>query len=201
MRKLTAILLGAAILFTGAAPVRAGGTAVQRTPPAAATAYLTDRDGNTQRIAGQLVEGPTGGGQAGEQTYAFLLELRGPGEASSTQSFEDDYGASRVYLHLTYKNTGSSYLLTSVSGYYELQDSGVEVTSTALRYACAGTDTVQTGVQRPSGAFCYATAFTEAVAGQGYVGATWTLNYYTDPEHHWSYTCEMRLLDTMSPPW
>ena len=73
-------------------------------------------------------------------TYRYDLPISPHENISMTLREHDGALASTVYLtiHYTHNNTPTEYLLTRVSGYWEISDPSVSVDSATLSYGCSG---------------------------------------------------------------
>ncbi len=105
---------------------------------------LRTDDGKEYTIKGVLVSvAPMSraANDACSATYRYDLPVSPQANGSTTESDHDGAAASTVYLtiHYTHRNTPTEYLLTRVSGYWEISAQKVSVESAKLSYGCSGT--------------------------------------------------------------
>lgn len=183
--------------------------------PQTMSAYLYDDAGNCEIVTGYLVKNSVSKSpnlntliredflnnsqsysdlDLYSATYAFSL-LSTNNTLTATGS--DGTLASTVYLTINYSKLYNSYpdyyLLTSVSGHWDIHDSLVRVTSSSLRYYCQGPAPAysQTATRSVSNYFNINTGFTEYVSSCGYgnmMGSELTVNYKMGTSRTWSFT-------------
>ena len=191
MKKFFAVLLVFAIGLTmGTAALAADldqGTIAQRM-----TGYLYDDAGNCVEVIGRLVEtnvmALSNANESIAATYEF--NLKSTTFNSNPVSSPDSGYSSTVYLTVNYYRNGSSYLLSSVSGSWVIEDSRVSVTSASLYYFCVdGQHSLQNGSRSVSNNFYVGTGFSTYVSGAGLaVGAQLTLTYLMGTSRSWTFT-------------
>ena len=163
------------------------------------TGILRGDDGREYSIVGKLVSvAPMSqvANNVSSATYRYDLPISPQANSSLTESDHDGALASTVYLtiHYTHKNTPTEYLLTRVSGYWEISDPSVSVDSATLSYGCSGAyprPTTQSVMDASvSNYFNISTGFTNYVASvsNGTMGATMTVNYLMGTSRRWSFT-------------
>ena len=111
---------------------------------------------------------------------------------TSTADSPDSGFSSHVYLTVYYKlRDGKYFLLTKVSGYWDIEDYRVTVTSSTLDYKCgAGSGVFGVNV---SNHFTVATGFTQFTEDQGIyaqVSARLHLTYKMGTSRTWSFTLD-----------
>jgi hypothetical protein len=186
------------ILVIMVSPVSATCADPNNAPVPIASGRLTFEDGTCCDIEGKLVSTNTqcrSSSPIHELTYQFDILASNIQDASLTVSQLDDTVSSRVYLTIYYssQNSPTEYLLTAVSGYWELKDSRVSVESATVTYGCSGffpTATTQHAWDVPvSNNFTCYTGFTNFVnANGGVMGAHLTVNYLMGTARRWSFT-------------
>lgn len=91
------------------------------------------------------------------------------------------------------------YLLTSVSGYWVINDSQVTVSSASLIYGCSDLSISQSNFTNPlsvSNHFSRNTGFTTYVSeAYGVMGAKLTVNYKMGNTRSWSFTLDNTLFN------
>lgn len=163
---------------------------------------LTLDDGSQHQIVGTAVYGHQRSGQTDNAiTYAFAVPASLAAGGSTTIHDWDDGNASIVYLTINYdiSDDGSRYLLTSVSGYWVIEDRYASVESASLTYGCASTLIGRT--QRASNVtvsnnFYISTGFTQYIPEvDGVMGANLTVNYLIGTSRRWSFTLTNNLFN------
>ena len=159
------------------------------------TGYLYDDEGNCLEVTGYLVDTNDLTVRSIEDgtslTYAYNLSAT---DFSTTASSPDSGYSSTVYLtiHYTTRPIGNytESLLTSVSGYWEIEDSRVSVTSANVSYVCIGLGTsYQSGSRSVSNNFSVNTGFFKyASEVDQTLGATLTLKYLMGTSRTWTFT-------------
>lgn len=137
-------------------------------------------------------------------TIKYELPAAIMNRTSITEDGIDGGIASVVYLTITYssKNTPKEYLLTNVSGYWDITDSKTTVESAYLSYGCSGmfpNPTSQAVNDLPvTNDFDEDTGFTNYVTSDIYavMGANLTLNYLMGASRRWSFTLTNNLFNT-----
>ena len=191
MKKFLAVLLVFAIGLTmGTAALAADldqGTIAQRM-----TGYLYDDAGNCVEVIGRLVEtnvmALSNANDSIAATYEF--NLKSTTFNSNPVSSPDSGYSSTVYLTVNYYRNGLSYLLSSVSGSWVIEDSRVSVTSASLNYFCVDSQhSLQIGSRAVSNNFYVGTGFSTYVEGSdATVGAQLTLTYLMGNSRSWTFT-------------
>lgn len=162
---------------------------------------LTDENGNTEVVEGRLIDtvAPASIGETAKRIYAFTLYET---ENVLTAKGKDGAYTSDVYLTIEYLETNeypASYLLTAVSGYWEITSPNIRIESASLIYACRGTAREnhqafvlsQYNTLSVQNYFSYNTGFDEYVCDFGItasVGAQLTLNYLMGTTRRWTFT-------------
>lgn len=152
------------------------------------TGYIVDDLGNTTTVTGKLVNTIAPYSANGEYaaTYAYDVSM------TSTADSPDSGFSSHVYLTIYYKlRDGRYYLLTRISGYWNIEDYRVTVTSSTLDYVCGAQGGVY-GVN-VSNNFSVATGFTNYTEDNGIyssVGARLYLTYKMGTSRTWSFTLD-----------
>lgn len=189
MRKLCALLLAAIMIFT--MPMSAYATSLISAPhnPGIVAVptmigHATDENGNTYEVIGTLVETivPRSTNGTYASTYAYDISHRDTADAP------DSGYVSHVYLTVHYKlRDGNYYVLTNVSGYWDIQDYNATVTNANVEYICG-----QTGLTRnvPNN-FSFATGFTtftDCDDSGCTVGARLNLTYKIGSSRTWTFS-------------
>lgn len=185
MKKLFTLVLCMALVGSAIIPARAE-EPVHATLPEVMTGYVVDNQGNTTEVIGELVNTVVPYSANGEYaaTYAYDVSM------TSTADSPDSGFSSHVYLTVYYKlRNGQNYLLTKVSGYWDIEDYRVTVTKSTLDYVCGANGGV-TGVS-VSNHFTVTTGFTNFTEDNGtyaQVAARLHLTYKMGTSRTWSFT-------------
>ena len=147
--------------------------------------YATDEDGNRYEIIGELVETstPRSIGENYSATYAYDVSK------VTTADSADSGNASHVYLTVYYTlRDGQYYLLTAVSGRWEILDHQASVISSTISYSChpyeyAHNVPVTNNFYKNTGF----TLFTEDNGVYSIVGATLHLQYLIGSSRTWTF--------------
>lgn len=169
---------------------------------------LRTDDGKEYTIKGVLVSvAPMSraANDACSATYRYDLPVSPQANDSTTESDHDGAAASTVYLtiHYTHRNTPTEYLLTRVSGYWEISAQKVSVESAKLSYGCSGTfpsPTTQSVTDiSVNNYFDISTGFTDYVVPDvlAVMGANLTVNYLMGTSRRWSFTLTNNLFNNM----
>ena len=108
-----------------------------------------------------------------------------------------------MIIHYTHRNTPTEYLLTRVSGYWEISAQKVSVESAKLSYGCSGTfpsPTTQSVTDiSVNNYFDISTGFTDYVVPDvlAVMGANLTVNYLMGTSRRWSFTLTNNLFNNM----
>lgn len=137
-------------------------------------------------------------------TYRYdIPTLYSAGGSTEVHAPDDGY-SSTVYLTIQYntRNTPTEYLLTRVSGYWEIADPRVSVESASVSYGCSGAFPSLTAHQSVlnvpvTNNFGIDTGFTDYVASGSVatVGANLTVNYLMGTSRRWSFTLENNIVN------
>lgn len=170
--------------------------------PQTMTGYLLDEAGSLVTVTGYLVtqEDISLYGLLDDETnltYAFTL-YSGP---NYTLTAEDTDGSMsvRVYLTIRYttQNTPTEYLLTNVSGSWDILDSKVTVYNAELTYGCSGIlpfPTTQSATHTVTNNFNYNTGFTDyIIQNYGYMGANINLYLRMGSQRTWEFFMQNNL--------
>lgn len=118
-----------------------------------------------------------------ENSATYMFELYSTRGSSSLTTNDTDGSISvRAYLTIKYvtKNEPTEYLLTNVSGYWNILDDRVSVKNAELVYGCSGvfpSPTTQTDTKTVNNYFNYNTGFTNyIIRDYGVMGANLTLD-------------------------
>lgn len=185
MKRSALFLLSLLLVFQLTLPAHAI-EANALTIPSTMIGYATDDNGNSYELIGELVETTVPYSLNGtySATYAYDVSM------TSTADSPDSGFASHVYLTVYYKlRDGNYYLLTAVSGYWEIQDYNATVTSSTVDYVCGPAGGIY-GVS-VSNNFYISTGFTEftdATADFYQVRARLHLTYQMGTSRTWSFT-------------
>lgn len=162
---------------------------------------LTADDGTQQEIIGTLVSTNTTPNSRSlncvEATYKYDLEVSPRATGGSKTEYGEDGGyASTVYLTInySYQNSPTEYLLTGVSGRWEITDGKASVESATVSYGCSGqfpkltTQAVQN--KSVTNNFKIQTGFTNYIISDvnAVLGAHLTVNYLMGTSRRWSFT-------------
>lgn len=198
--RILSVLLIAAILMNSALIPISAAAEVVPTVGNIAYGYLTDENGNAEVVEGRLINtvAPASIGGAAKRTYAFDLYET---ENILTAKGKDGALSSIVYLTIEYLETDeypASYLLTAVSGHWEIKVSNVQIESATLNYGCSGTGREvhsallsQTNTLPVQNYFSYNTGFDKYVCDFGFaanVGAYLDLHYLMGTTRRWTFT-------------
>lgn len=189
MRKIFSFLLAVVLISTAPMSVYARSTnglldtGTNITHPTM-IGYATDDEGNTYEIIGRLVDTVTPYSTNGVYTSTYAYDI----SHTDTADAPDSGYVSHVYLTVHYTlRDGNYYLLTNVSGYWDIQDYNASVTSANVEYICG-----QSGLQRNvSNNFSFATGFTTFTDCDNNgctVGARLNLTYKIGSSRTWNFT-------------
>lgn len=170
---------------------------------------LTTDDGRQYEIKGELVSVAqpfsNDSNNTSSATYCYTIPAR-ISDSSTTVPGVDGGNESKVYLTIYYqtKGTPTLYLLTGVSGYWELTSATgkTRVESATLDYGCSSL-APQIITQRKMGVsvsnhFSIRTGFSKYIVseGGGVMGANLHLNYVMGNSRRWSFTLQNNLFNT-----
>lgn len=174
------------------------------------TARLVCEDGREYDIAGELVSTSSrlatmsAGDMITEQTYRYEIPAALTAGGETTIHDNDGGYASTVYLTICWETVGGKYLLTNVSGHWEISDYNASVESTSLVFGCTGGEATQTNWLNPASVgnyFNVNTGFKTHVSSFGGVmGANWTLNYLMGTSRRWKFTITNNLFNNGLDP-
>lgn len=168
---------------------------------------LTTEDGKQYLIEGTIVEENSRSNRNGEQTITYKYDIpSAPATRLSSDASGDDGGyVSTVYVtvHYASRNVPVEYLLTKVTGRWEIRDSRVSVESAELSYGCNGffpeTVTTQSVFGVPVGNnFSVSTGFKKYVCIDvgAVIGSNLTVNYLMGTSRRWSFTLQNTLVNS-----
>ncbi len=159
-------------------------------------------DGSQHQIIGTAVYGVQRSNHTENAvTYTFTIPKSLTRGGSSTIYEPDDGYSSTVYLTINYttRNDGAEYLLTSVSGYWDIHDWRVSVESAFLSYGCTSYASLITQSIRDVAVgndFDITTNFSQYIPEQyGVMGANLTVNYLMGTSRRWSFTLTNNLFN------
>lgn len=170
-------------------------------------AVLSNDNGEEYHIAGTLINSVKARGINGEghQTYAFDVPI--PYADHNDEVTDTDSSISvRATLKIYYKNKGTTpdeYLLTRISGNYNIIDPQVQVGSSKVMYACNGLFPETVNNQRvelnlSGNSFDYYTNFTKYVTEEdGLIGAKYTLNLKRGTSSKWTFIVDNYFSDIL----
>ena len=188
MRKLCALLLATIMTFTVPMSAYATSSYTIYNPEIVVAptmiGHATDENGNTYEIVGTLVDtiAPRSTNGTYVSTYAYDISH------TNTADAPDSGYVSHVYLTIRYTlRDGNYYLLTNVSGHWDIQDYNASVTNATVEYICG-----QSGLSRNvSNNFSFATGFstfTDCDASGCTVGARLNLTYKIGSSRTWTFS-------------
>lgn len=181
-------------------------------PPTSAppimTGILTADNGTQYTIEGVLVPAiqPLSTGSGTSVTYKYDIPTSVTAGGSTTAYDYDSGYVSTVYLTVdyNYKNTTPrEYLLTGVSGHWEITDKKASVESATLTYGCTGLGprpTTQYVHDAPvENYFSINAGFTQYIASDvlAAMGANLTVNYLMGTSRRWSFTLTNNPVDSL----
>ena len=187
MKRTIALLMALCMIFL--TPLSAHATELAGSSPKKMIGYFTDENGNTTEIIGELISTQNTNARTG--TFSATYQYKIPRASGSNTVDSPDSGySSHVYLTVHYQiKDGLFYLLTAVSGYWEIQDSRVSVISSTVDYTCMQS---QSHYNRPvNNNFYFTTGFTNYTPDNGTysnVGAHLHLTYLMGTSRTWSFT-------------
>lgn len=194
MKKLILVLL-TFILCLSTINVFASESSVEQLQPnGTVIGYLVDESGNKFEVEGKLVNSVLRNND-GVNSATYEFNLYSSNNTLTTNEADGSYSV-RAYLTIEYKtqNAPTEYLLTKVSGYWNILDSSVTVTNAKLSYGCTGRfpDQIwtQTKTLNVSNNFSYNTGFSKYVTDDTWstVGADLTLDLKMGTSRTWSFT-------------
>lgn len=180
--------------------------------PTTPIGYLVSDDGVVYEIEGKLVNAPCAvmSNESNEgipQTYMYdLSSLSHRAGGSNTVHDTDKMLVSTVYLTINYSYytdsvKGDMYLLTSVSGYWVVDDHQVFTPSASLYYGCSDPGITQSTYVFPisvNNHFSVDTDFTTYVRQEyGVMGANLTVNYQMGSSRKWSFSLPNTLFNNI----
>lgn len=200
MKKLVALFLSALLILT---PCVAFAQESVNVPCSPIVGYLADDEGNIIEVPGFIVESASVNSSSGDAsvTYGFNVPLSSgsTGSGEYTESSPDSAYESHVYLTIYYKtrNNNSEYLLTSVSGYWEIEHPyNTSVTSASVRYGCSDLVTTQSQLRSVGNNFSFNTGFSTYITkAAGVMGANLTLKYLMGTSRKWTFTLTNNLFN------
>lgn len=174
--------------------------------PSEIEAYLISDSGEVFSVIGQKVdllqevnEFSAWSPSEGSATYVFSL-YADPSYTLTANEMDGSLSV-RVYLTIKYttRNSPTEYLLTNVSGSWEILDSRVSVTKAVLDYGCSGfypSYTQQSASKEVSNGFNCDTGFTKYVVAEGGVlGSYLTLDLLMGQTREWDFRIKNYLFD------
>lgn len=207
----TTISLLLAIVFVLASPMSVFATAENNTSQLAPmVGILTLDDGTQVEIIGKLCSINTRTTTSNDTCLSITYQYDIPRPASNARAggestiWDHDGGvASNVYLTLHYltRNSPAEYLLTAVSGYWDVHDPKASVESAYLTYGCSGLFPLpvsQHAYDIPvNNNFYVATSFTNYIANIDWsvLGAYLKVNYLMGTARRWDFTLKNYLID------
>ena len=212
MKRTISILLSLIFLFPASTPLAAASYSEVQTAPAD-TMYgiLRDENGTEYQIKGVLVSSAENqvarngsAFTAMSATYAYAIPAQPRAGYSQTIYDNDGAIASTVYLTVHYTRelnlpAADNYLLTAVSGHWELGNSMTSVTGAELDYECTSiTHTHQDVNNVPVvNNFWIDSYFTTPVAPgiRTKLGAELTVHYLMGTSRRWSFTLGNAVLE------
>lgn len=213
MRKIFSMALALALAANLSAPAFAADNSAEIIPDEnvpAMVGILTDENGVEYEIVGTLVTNECTTYSIGpvnetSVTYRFDVPMRAPQNGSTEVNGPDSGYASHIYLKISYRSIDGSnpnlrsYLLTSVSGSWTIEDPEVFVTSTYLKYGCSVGSIEQLGEKSSlSNPFNVSTGFTQYIDETlgAVLGAHLTLTYLMGSSRTWKFTLNNNLFNT-----
>lgn len=203
MKKLVAVILS--VILVMVPTVALAKEPALTVPDDGIIGYLTDDNGNTIEVKGFIVETAMVNFLDADLSVTYGFNLAVPtstnGSGEYTESSPDTAMESTVYLTIYYKtqnpSTGTTYLLTSVSGYWEIdRPNSVSVESASVRYGCSDIGTTQSRTRAVGNNFSFSTGFSNYVSRIGGVmGARLTVNYLMGTSRRWSFTLTNNLFN------
>lgn len=124
-------------------------------------------------------------------TYKFTLYSNRSNSLTASES--DGSMSVIVFITINYetRNTPTEYLLTSVSGHWDIEDKRVSITNAELTYGCSGFfpfPTTQTETKNVSNNFYYSTGFSNYITQyKGVMGANLNLDLQMGTTRRWSF--------------
>ena len=191
MKRISSFLFVLLLVFQCTLPAYALENNIQALPETM-IGYATDSNRQVHEITGYLVETQTPFTFNGtySATYAYDVSM------TSTADAPDSGFASHVYLTVYYKvRDGQYYLLTRVSGYWEIQDYNVIVTNAQVEYVCGpygGCDPIN--VSNNFNLYTGYTDYTEDDGSMSQVKAKLTLTYQMGSSRTWTFTLNNSVL-------
>ncbi len=197
MKKVLASILALSFCFVLSMPAYAVDAGLYEPAPSM-TGYLYDDEGNCVEVTGYLVDmGMACAYDENNETIAATYAFRSP-PFNTTASGPDSGYSSTIYLTNYYSRNEYQYKLDAVSGYWEIHDSRVSVTSAKLSYCSTAINTTVT--QRAddvpvSNNFYINTGFTEyGYATDAYtISSRLTLSYLMGTSRTWTFSMENNL--------
>ena len=188
MKTIVSVLISILIMIQMSTPAMAASITPTDSSPAM-VGYMTNEEGISIKIHGELLEAQAVHNQ--DDTYSATYLYRTPIVSGSNTTDSPDSGySSHVYLTIKYKVKDSRhFLLTSISGYREIQDSRVSVTKSKIDYI-SGVKQFKNDI-KASNHFNKTTGFTEYTEDDGTfsdVGAELKLKYLMGDSRTWSFS-------------
>ena len=204
VKKFSVLFFVLALCLVTCVPAFAYDSAEAKAPYA--VGILTSETGEQYTIEGALVSfaRTMGTDMDNAVTYRYDLPLSSGSGGSSTVYDYDSGIVSTVYLtiHYTTQNSPTEYLLTKVSGYWDVFDEKASVESAKLSYGCSGrfpsvTTQSKTNVS-VTNHFSISTGFKKYVCADTWsvLGANLTVNYLMGTSRRWSFTLENNLFNS-----
>ena len=168
---------------------------------------LTTEDGTQYVIEGILVEESVRSNNNEDRSVTYKYDIPAVrASGGSSEVFENDGGyVSTVYVTVHYesRNVPVEYLLTKVTGRWEIRDSRVSVESAELDYGCNGYFPEAVNTQSVFGVpvgnnFSKTTGFKKYVSIDvgAVIGANLTVNYLMGTSRRWSFTLQNTLVNS-----
>ena len=160
--------------------------------------YLYDDKGNCFEVEGRPIETFTelkrAYGDEADITVTYLYAIDGS-IFYNTPNGSRPGSFLKLYLVNTYVQDGKFNLLTSVSGNWEVKDSGTTVEKASLDYGCRGSGAMeQYGKVSVDNHFVVETGFTDPIfVAAGSAGASLTLELLVDGTDTWTFTAKNQL--------
>lgn len=181
-------------------------TAANPDMPSRIEAYLIADSGEVMSVIGQKVDlsqeiSELSASSSSEESSTYVFSLYSNPSYTLTANEMDGSLSVRVYLTIKYttRNSPAEYLLTNVSGSWEILDSRVSITKAELEYGCTGfypSYAEQSGSKEVSNNFSYDTGFTKYIIPEGGVlGSYLTLDLLMGQTRQWDFVIKNYLFD------
>ena len=160
--------------------------------PQTLEATLVSNTGEVINVIGEKVNAfaAPSGVEASDESVTYRFSLYSSPSYSLTASEYDGSISVQVFLTINYttQNASTEYLLTGVSGSWDILDRSVNVASAQLTYGCSGVFTTQTATVNVSNNFSYSTGFTNYVPSVlGSMGANLALTLQMGTTRYWDF--------------